>query len=543
MMMTFAARLAVSLLLMAGLPSQADPSRTKRGPLPQLFAPSEQCLACHNSLMTPEGKDVSIGSDWRASMMANAARDPYWQAAVRREVMDHPEARAAIEHECAACHMPMSRFQAKAGGGRGEVFSHLPVLQKSGVADRLAADGVSCTVCHQITEQGFGGRGSFTGGFAIDTRTLLGERKIYGPYEVDSGRKAIMRSASEFLPQQASHIQRSELCATCHTLYTRTLGPGGEVVGELPEQVPYLEWRHSAYADRQSCQSCHMPVVEGEMPISSVLGEQRVGFSRHAFRGGNFFMLRMLNRYREELGLTAPSRELERAAHETLQYLQSEAARVSIAEAAVSAGRLEARVVLENLAGHKLPTAYPSRRAWVRFTVRDAQGRLLFESGGFNADGSIQGNDNDAHPALYEPHYERIDRPDQVQIYESILVDPQGAVTTGLLTALRFIKDNRLLPAGFDKATAHRDIAVRGGASVDSDFDSGADRIVYSVNLAGSSRPLAVQAELWYQPIAFRWAHNLRSQRAAETDRFVSYYESMSASSAAILAQDTVTVP
>lgn len=43
------------------------------------------------------------------------------------------------------------------------------------------------------------------------------------------------------LGARGRHLQSSELCATCHTLYTHALGPGGEVIGELPEQVPYLE--------------------------------------------------------------------------------------------------------------------------------------------------------------------------------------------------------------------------------------------------------------------------------------------------------------
>ena len=72
-------------------PVEADQS-TGVQLIPQLFETSDRCLACHNGLTTPAGKDVSIGSNWQASMMANASRDPYWQAAVRRETMDHPEA-------------------------------------------------------------------------------------------------------------------------------------------------------------------------------------------------------------------------------------------------------------------------------------------------------------------------------------------------------------------------------------------------------------------------------------------------------------------
>src|SRR5690606_3192561 len=78
----------------------------------QHFSTSDQCIACHSNLRTSSGEDVSIGYNWRASMMANAARDPYWHAGVRREVIDHPTAQAAIEDTCSTCHMPMARFEA-----------------------------------------------------------------------------------------------------------------------------------------------------------------------------------------------------------------------------------------------------------------------------------------------------------------------------------------------------------------------------------------------------------------------------------------------
>ena len=56
------------------------------------FLTADRCVACHKGVAAEDGTDVSIGFDWRASMMANAARDPYFHAAVRREIMDHPEA-------------------------------------------------------------------------------------------------------------------------------------------------------------------------------------------------------------------------------------------------------------------------------------------------------------------------------------------------------------------------------------------------------------------------------------------------------------------
>ena len=495
---------------------------------PHLFTTGAACISCHSNLITPSGEDISIGTDWRASMMANSARDPYWQAAVRRETMDHPAAQARIEDECAACHMPMSRFEAKAADKQGQVFSHLPVGEKTHRTDDLAADGVSCTVCHQITAENLGAGESFTAGFVIDTETPLEQRAIFGPYEVDTGRRTVMHSASGFRQVESLHIQKSELCATCHTLFTEAIGPTGEIAGKLPEQVPYLEWRHSAYREEQSCQSCHMPVVEDTTAISSVLGEERTGVSRHVFQGGNFFMLRMLNRYRAELGVEALPNELEATARQTEHHLQASTARISIENAERVMNALHVEVRLENLAGHKLPTGYPSRRSWIRFTVHDRNGIPVFESGEIRSTGEIPGNDNDTDPARYEPHYQEITQSDQVQIYESVMVDTQDQVTTGLLQAVRYIKDNRLLPRGFDKASASEDIAVHGRAREDADFTGGTDTVRYIVDVRGKQGPFTVQASLWYQPISYRWAYNLKGYDAPETNRFVEFYDSMS---------------
>src|SRR6185312_15096081 len=97
---------------------------------------------------------------------------------------------------------------------------HLP-FDPEKRSDRLAADGVSCSVCHQIADEKLGTRESFVGGFRIDTARTPGERQVYGPYEIDAGRVRIMRSSSGFKPTEGKHIQKSELCATCHTLYTK----------------------------------------------------------------------------------------------------------------------------------------------------------------------------------------------------------------------------------------------------------------------------------------------------------------------------------
>lgn len=509
---------------------------------PQLFITADNCMNCHNNLVTPAGEDISIGIDWRASMMANSGRDPYWHAAVRREVMDHPESRAAIEDECSTCHMPMSHYQALHEGRLAKVFANLPANRAQTLQQKMAVDGVSCTTCHQITSENFGEKESFVGNFKIDSVTAMGERSIYGPYPVDQGLSTIMHSSSGFRQVESKHLIQSELCATCHTLYTHTLGPEGEVIGEFPEQVPYLEWRHSGFVDRQSCQSCHMPTVEESTPISNVLGEPRAEVNRHSFRGANFFMIRMLNRYRDELGVKALPQEMNNAVNRTIDHLQQKSAKLYIHDAGFTEKELRIDLVVENLAGHKLPTAYPSRRSWIHLKVTDQDQNVLYESGAIRPDGSIEGNDNDIDKDRFEPHYAELTSESQVQIYEAILEDTDGNVTTGLLNAIRYSKDNRLLPDGFEKKTAGPDIAVHGSAAGDEDFTGGSDHVRYRITLDETTGPLQISATLYYQPIAYRWAQNLGPYESEETNRFTSYFDSMSGNSSVRLASTVMRV-
>jgi hypothetical protein len=524
------------LFSLAVLVVQGAAPHQKIGPL---FQTSDRCFACHNGMTTAGGEDVSIGLSWRPTMMANSARDPYWQSGVRRETIDHPESSKAIQDECSKCHMPMARNEANANGREGEVFSHL-AFDHNKRDDRLAEDGVSCSLCHQIAKDKLGTRESLVGNFVIDAARKLGEREEYGPYKIENGQNRIMRTSTEgYKPTQSDHIRQSELCATCHTLITKTLGAGGQVLGEFPEQMPYQEWLNSEYKDKQSCQSCHMPVIQEPVAITKVLGVTRDDASRHVFVGGNFFIERMLNRYRADLSVIALPEELEAAASRTIDHLQSKTAQIAIDKVNVAAGRLQADISVQNLSGHKFPTAYPSRRAWLHVTVKDRNGRAVFESGALDPSGLIRGNDNDTDATRYEPHYAEITAPDQVQIYEGIMVDQAGKPTTGLLSAVRYEKDNRLLPRGFNKAGADGEIAVRGSAAQDPDFVAGGDKIRYSVNLANAEGPFQVEAELWFQPIAYRWANNLKPYNAEEPRRFVGYYESMSSGSAVRIAWTT----
>ncbi len=525
-------RIVAALVIVLCIGASAWATAQQTAPHP-VFATSDQCIACHSNMQDVDGNNVGIGHAWRGTMMALSAKDPYWMAGVRREISERPQLQDFIEDKCSVCHMPMARTTAVANGGSGKIFKFT-----EGTAApeemRLANDGVSCTVCHQISADNFGESESFDGGYIINTVTTE-DPSIFGPFDIDTGRHRIMNSASAFQPQKSLHIQKSELCATCHTLFTPAVDDSGNEIGQFAEQAPYLEWRHSAYAETTSCQDCHMPTTTA--PITSVLGEPREGMSQHAFRGGNAFMLGIIDKYRDELGVTTPTEDLQRSVAATTEHLQTKAASLDVVNTLIANGEAIIDVRITNHGGHKLPSAYPSRRVWLHVTVTDESGGQVFESGALNGNGSIVGNDNDIDGSTYEPHYAEIVSADQVQIYEPIFVDYKDDVTTGLLSGVRYVKDNRLLPNGFDKATASDAVSVNGVAADDEDFSGGGDTIRYRIPVGDDVSSVRVSARLLYQTIGYRWAYNLEAFDSVETNRFVRIYKENADKSAVVLAE------
>lgn len=502
------------------------------------FNTSERCVNCHGKVTTQKGEAMSIASEWSASIMANAARDPYWQGSVRREVLDHPAASTAIQTTCASCHMPLQYLADKSQGHPTAMFKQLPFHAGTVAA---AADGVSCAVCHQIQPAGLGTPASFNGQYTVAPPGTQ-PRPVFGPFDITNPQIVqVHQMTSGYAPKQSEHIRDADLCGSCHTLYTETLAADGKPLGRFPEQMTYLEWLHSDYHDKQTCQQCHMPAVNGTTTIASILGQPRDGVRHHTFVGANFLMDAMLNTHRDDLGVSASPADLAAATSSTASFLQSKAARVTVSSAELGRNQLSFSVRVENLTGHKLPTGYPSRRAWLHVAVTAADGRVVFESGKLNADGSIVGNANDADPTRFTPHYAEITTPDQVEIFEDILGDSAGKVTTALVSTTHYLKDNRLLPNGFDKANAPADIAVHGKAVEDPAFISGSCTTKYAVPTNGTKGPFHVAVELEYQPVGFRWAHNFAPYNAAEPQRFMKYFDQAAAHSAVVLAHAETT--
>jgi hypothetical protein len=120
-----------------------------------------------------------------------------------------------------------------------------------------------------------------------------------------------------------------------------------------------------------------------------------------------------------------------------------------------------------------------------------------------------------------------IDNQEQVQIYEVIMHNTDGEVTTTLLRAAGYLKDNRILPLGFELEGIDPDIAPYGEVVEDADFVGGGDSVQYVVDVSEENGPFTVTVELLYQSIGFRWAENLRAYSIEQIDNFIGYYDAM----------------
>jgi len=502
----------------------------------QHYSGSGQCNVCHNDLDDEEGNDVSLGSDWSTSMMANAARDPYWKAKVAAEVDRNPPLSSELNVTCSKCHAPM------AVDALQKENKPVVMLGKNGFLDDhkhemfdSAMEGVSCTLCHQIEDNGLlGTQDGVSGKFSVIAYSEDDKqhRPAYGQYSDPSG--GYMIPISKFTPEFSSHMSKSEVCATCHDLRTPSVDGSGEIIihneaNFFPEQMVFSEWRNSDFNEggskHQNCQDCHMPDAEGAVMLATEGGGiPREDFAQHTFLGGNTVVQSILQKYRTELGIENSSEAFEASIIRNQHFLNT-AADIEILSSVREGTLLTASVKVTNNTGHKLPSGYPSRRAYLHFVVTNENGEVVFESGKANDNGSVEGIDEDKDSSKFEPHYDVIDSPDKVQVYEAIMQDSDLNVTHTLMRATDYVKDNRLLPSGFNKLNAPNDIKVAGLAVSDNNFTAASDVVTYQVTLPQTSS-YNIFVELVYQPLAYGHLQDLfKSIDLKEVDEFKTMFD------------------
>ena len=516
--------LFVITLLFLGLTTPGpDFPGPRRDPVPdtQKVAHSSHCEGCHGpdasgkALVDGEGNDVNIHDDWQISMMGLSAHDPFWRATLSLETSLYPGAKISIENSCLKCHAPLGKIQSHLSG--------LPYSFEIMLADSLGLDGVSCSSCHQQPAKDLGE--GHSGNFSIDTNRLL-----FGPYP--NPVQGPMQIYVDFDPRFGEHIYSSGICAGCHTLITETLDEEGIPTGNFfVEQATYHEWLNSVYpAQGKECQTCHMPFIEDSVVIATGLLalEKRYPYGLHQFFGANTAMLSLMQANKQVLNL--PGTSSDAAWNESIENNRASlrnAGSIELLTLEIADDTAYIQLSIQNKTGHKLPSGYPSRLAWIQVILTDYYtGDTMYQNGVMDAQGHIAGRNEP-----YEPHYEISRSSEEVQIYEMVMSDISGHLTTRLNAAFEPLKDNRLLPLGFRRTHHSYDtIAIWGNASNDLQYNDesnkGLDLIEYRIPLEGNSGLANLSVHFNYHTFPSRWMEDLFRHDSLEyVGQFKSMYE------------------
>lgn len=493
------------------------------------FKGSGNCYGCHGpdefnnyASVDSEGNDVNVADDWRSSMMANSARDPFWKAKVSHEVSVNPGNQVLLEDKCLSCHAPQGKYD-KFYMGQGH-YSMADLAM-----DPIAQDGVSCLACHMQSADSIDQL--FSGQLKFDTNNV-----IYGPYGNVFG--SPMTSFVGLEPLFGAHLNESGLCSGCHTLITETADLEGNLTGdEFVEQATYHEWLNSDFNTNTnpeggvSCQGCHIPRIDDAVVISAnyLFLQGRSPYGLHHLAGANTYMLELLRDNSVQLGLTATTEQFDSTIARTTRLLTQN---TLVMDANVIDRDLDTAFIdikLTNLGGHKFPSGYPARRAFVELVVLNAVDDTLFRSGGWDDAYEVMG-----HDASWEPHYDVIRSPDQAQIYEMVMGDVNGDRTTVLERAKVSLKDNRLTPLGFTTTHPSYDTTLIAGVlASDVDFNrsgsgvegSGTDIVHYRVPMNGYAGLIRVVSKVWYQSAPPRYMTEMFAFNTPDIDTWRTLYE------------------
>lgn len=490
----------------------------------EYFLGSSACKGCHGrdvlqgtANIDANGNDVNLYDDWQATMMALSAKDPLWRAKVSHEINANPSHGAFLQNKCTSCHAPMGHYTAYYQGNAPYTMAMLD-------ADTLGQDGVSCMSCHM---QGPNAGSTFSGEMQYDTT-----RKMYGPFT--DPMTGPMQLYTGFTPTYGAHMSTANACASCHTLITDVVDLSGNNTGDkFIEQATYHEWKNSIYPlDNFNCQRCHMPRINDPVVIANnILAlEPRTPFNLHKFMGANSFMLQLMKANKTALNIGAEDVNFDSSIANTRTLLQTGTLDMSLTLDGWLSDTVAAfSLKLLNKAGHKFPSGYPSRRAFVQFVATTLEGDTVFKSGLWDPTYELIG-----HDAVTEPHYQTISNNNQVQIYEMAMADVVGNRTTLLERANTLLKDNRLPPQGFVSTGALYDSVQVVGVTGDTDFNlsngnegSGADVVHYQVRVPGGyqlTSSINVYAKVFYQAVPPRWVADMFEVDTAPINQFETMY-------------------
>ncbi|HYG83165.1 MAG TPA: multiheme c-type cytochrome [Pyrinomonadaceae bacterium] len=414
----------------ASAPFSPSNARTEDGKLipADQFFPAARCASCHQDTHTA----------WAESLHRNSAREPFYKESV--DILEHTRGTRPMQH-CESCHAPVAVFTgALMNGGRGP--------------RPLEDEGVTCSVCHSITEARLDGTGSYT-----IRRPALLERADGTPVYGDVTDAAIMADvAGHKRAMMRPLLKQAEFCAVCHK---SNVTPQLNDYKFLRGFSVYDEWQQSGAStytvtpyyrrDQQAdCRTCHMPQVESSKDASARDGL----ISSHRWIGANT-ITPLYYGHTKQFELTKAFLE-NKVISVDIFALRSEASGRVHAPLDASAGNpialrpgeaVTAEVVVFNRkAAHSFPPELRDMyEPWVEFEALDANGKTIFHSGFIKADGTL---DESAH------------------VYKQILLDENARVITRHQMWAARVKayDNWIPPGRSDVARFRFTVPAEAGA-------------------------------------------------------------------------------
>jgi Flp pilus assembly protein TadD/nitrate/TMAO reductase-like tetraheme cytochrome c subunit len=375
-------------------PFSPSNARTEDGALipSAQFIPAARCASCH--------KDSH--EQWSESLHRNAGREPFYKDSV--DILQRTRGVEFARH-CEACHAPVALFSGALTTGSKEPRT-------------MDDEGVTCTVCHSITEVRLDGTGSYT----IRRPALLERedgRPVFGDVsdaeimaDVPSHRRAMMRPL----------LKTPEFCASCHKSIAPPELNGYKFIRGFSV---YDEWQQSGASaetvtpfyrkpNQVDCRSCHMPPADASEDKSAKEGV----IASHRWPGANTITPLFYGQKRQVEVTTDFLRD--KVLNVDIFALRREATgERALALDAKAENRLAfapgeevtAEVVIANKkAGHSFPPELRDMyEPWVEFEAIDAEGKTVFHSGFIRPDQSL---DESAH------------------VYKAILLDYAGRPLT-----------------------------------------------------------------------------------------------------------------
>jgi len=356
-------------------------ARTADGkPIPaEQFIPADRCASCH--------RDTHAG--WAESVHRNAARAPFYKESV--DILERARGSEAIMH-CESCHSPVAAVS-------GALFKENNPKGQPPPARPFEDEGVTCSVCHSVTEARVEGTGSYT----IRRPALLaGEDGAPVTGEVTDAQ--IMADVAGHKRAVMSPLLKSpEFCATCHK---SNVTPQLNNYKFLRGFSVYDEWQQSGASGdtvapyyrrekRATCNSCHMP----KQPSANDLAAKKDGsITSHRWLGANtatplFFGQTKQVRLTEEFlkaGVISVDIFALRGGATGTAFAPLSAAGVNKVELRPGEEVTAEVVVFNRKAAHSFPPELRDMyEPWVEFEALDSSGKTIFHSGFLKPDGTL----------------------------------------------------------------------------------------------------------------------------------------------------------